>query len=79
MMTNSETENIKLSAKEGVFEKMSKASFIWKCRDLKMSDITFKTESIEWNNRTETEPARIWTHGKIELQGTDVHLNALLC
>ncbi len=71
----SETENIKLSAKEGVFEKMSKASLSGNV-EAQMSDITFKTESIEWNNRTETEPARIWTHGKIELQGTDVHLNA---
>ncbi len=69
------TESITISAKEGVFEKMSKASLTGNV-EAQMKDITFKTDGIEWSNRTETEPARIWTHGKIAVQGTDLNLDA---
>ncbi len=69
------TESITISAKEGVFEKMSKASLTGNVQ-AQMKDILFKTDGIEWSNRTETEPARIWTHGKIAVQGTDLNLDA---
>ncbi len=69
------TEHIKISAKEGVFEKMNNASLKGNV-EAQMNDITFNTDGIEWSNRTETEPARIWTHGKIAVQGTDLHLDA---
>lgn len=69
------TEHIKISAKEGIFEKMNKASLNGNV-EAQMNDITFNTDGIEWSNRTETDPARIWTHGKIAVQGTDLHLNA---
>jgi len=69
------TEHIKISAKEGVFEKMNKASLKGNV-EAQMNDIIFNTDGIEWSNRTETEPARIWTHGKIAVQGTDLHLDA---
>lgn len=69
------TENIKISAKEGVFEKMNKASLTGNV-EAQMNDIKFNTDGIEWSNRTETEPARIWTHGKIAVQGTDLLLHA---
>lgn len=69
------TESITISAKEGVFEKMSKASLTGNV-EAQMRNILFRTDGIEWTNRTETEPARIWTHGKIAVQGTDLNLDA---
>ncbi|MGC8737302.1 MAG: hypothetical protein ACP5UA_01500 [Candidatus Hydrogenedens sp.] len=68
-------EHIKISAREGVFEKMNKASLVGNV-EAQMDNILFNTDGIEWSNRTETEPARIWTHGKIAVQGTDLHLDA---
>ncbi len=69
------TEHIKISANEGLFEKMNKASLTGNV-EAQMSDITFNTNGIEWKNRSDKEQAQIWTHGKIVVQGTDLHLNA---
>ncbi len=69
------TEQVKISAQEGIFEKMSKASLTGNV-EAQMNDIKFNTDGIEWNNRTETDPARIWTYGKILVQGIDLNLNA---
>ncbi|HOK09969.1 MAG TPA: LPS export ABC transporter periplasmic protein LptC [Candidatus Hydrogenedens sp.] len=73
--TQSGKEHIKISAKEGIFEKMKSASLKGDV-EAQMTDITFTTDAIEWKNRTETEPAKIHTQGHVELNGTDIHLLA---
>ncbi|GEM_PF-1499847 len=71
--TRSGEERIRILAESGTFDKMKSASLSGKVH-AEMEDISFETESLLWTNKTETEPAKITTGGKVSLKGNDISL-----
>ncbi|MCX8065301.1 MAG: hypothetical protein N3G21_09045 [Candidatus Hydrogenedentes bacterium] len=71
--TKDGVERVRISAESGTFDKMRSASLSGKIH-AEMEGISFQTDSLLWTNKTEAEPAKITSGGKVSVEGDGISL-----